>query len=65
MVHCFDQDLHAHKDISVHKHSKLSSVSIGIALAMNDSHLLDEGTLSCLSSTWVQWNTQFNLGPTQ
>ena len=49
--HGFNKLLNANEYISVDKHFKLCPISLRVPAAVNDSHLFDKCTLSCLPST--------------
>ena len=72
LLHCFYKHLDTHYDVSVDKWSEFGPIWVRIALTMDDTHLLDEGTLACLSRTCegvccvrvcAQCHSQYTTGP--
>lgn len=50
-VHGLDQGLHGREDVLVDQPGEASLVLVGVAAAVDDPHLLDEGALPTLASS--------------
>lgn len=51
-VHSSNHGLHGGEDVLIHQFGKAPLVFIRVSGAMDDPHLLDEGTLAALSCPW-------------